>query len=136
MTKLNAIGFGFLVPVFFVTSGASLQVEGLIDSPAALARVPVFLAALLVVRGLPGALYVGLLGRRRAIALGLLNATSLPFIVAAAQVGMELGSLSRTTGAALVSAGLLSVLFFPPAALSLLGGDRNTTVPGSPERSP
>ena len=134
-TKLNAIGFGFPVPVFFVTSGASLQVEGLIDSPAALARVPVFLAALLLMRGLPGALYIGLLGRRPAIALGLLNATSLPFIVAAAQIGMELGSLSRTTGAALVSAGLLSVLFFPLAALSLLGGDKGTSVPGSPERN-
>ena len=54
--KLEAIGYGFLVPVFFVTSGIRLNLTGLLHSPSALARVPLFLVALLLVRGLPALL--------------------------------------------------------------------------------
>jgi Kef-type K+ transport system membrane component KefB len=119
-TKLEAIGFGFVIPVFFVSSGIRLDLKGLLDNPSALLRVPVFLAALLLVRGIPALLNVRTLGRRSAIATGLLQATSLPFIVTAAQIGVELGEISPVTAAALVFAGLLSVLLFPVIALGLL----------------
>jgi Kef-type K+ transport system membrane component KefB len=119
-TKLEAIGYGFLVPVFFVSSGVRLDLAGLLESSSALLRVPVLLVALLLVRGLPAVLYLRTMGRRPAVAAGLLQATSLPFIVAASQIGVEIGSLSPVTAAALVSAGLLSVLLFPAAALALL----------------
>jgi Kef-type K+ transport system membrane component KefB len=118
--KLEAIGYGFLVPVFFVTSGIRLNLTGLLHSPSALARVPVFLLALLVVRGLPALLGLRANGTRPTLALGLLQATSLPFIVTAAQIGVALGKLSSVTAAALVCAGLLSVLIFPLLALTLL----------------
>jgi Kef-type K+ transport system membrane component KefB len=130
-TKLEAIGYGFLVPVFFVSSGVRLDLAGLLENPSALLRVPVLLVALLFVRGLPAVLYVRTMGRRPALAAGLLQATSLPFIVAASQIGVEIGALSPVTGAALVSAGLLSVLFFPAAALSML-----RTRPAAPGREP
>ncbi len=120
--KLEAIGYGFLVPVFFVTSGLRLDLSGLVDDPAALVRVPLFLLALMVVRGVPAALYAPSLGRRAATVAALLQATSLPFIVAATQIGMEIGELSSVNGAALVCAGLLSVVIFPPVALGLLRG--------------
>ena len=119
-TKLEAIGFGFLVPVFFVSSGIRLDLTGLFASPSALLRVPVFLVALLVVRGVPALLYVRTLGRTRAAAAGLLQATSLPFIVTAVQIGMVLGRISAVTGAAMICAGLISVMVFPVAALTLL----------------
>ena len=119
-TKLEAIGFGFLIPVFFVSSGARLDIDGLVASPTALLRVPIFLVALLVMRGLPAILYARSLGRASAIAAGLLQATSLPFLVAADQIGMELDQISAVTGAAMISAGLLSVLIFPAVALTLL----------------
>jgi Kef-type K+ transport system membrane component KefB len=118
--KLEAVGFGFVIPVFFVSSGIRLDLQGLLDSPSALLRVPVFLLALLVMRGVPALLYIRSLGRRLALAAALLQATSLPFIVAATQIGVELGDLSAVTAAAIVSAGLLSVLIFPAIALSLL----------------
>ena len=118
--KLEAVGFGFVIPVFFVSSGIKLDLQGLLDSPSALLRVPVFLVALLVMRGVPALLYVKTLGRRPPLAAALLQATSLPFIVAATQIGVELGNLSAVTAAAIVSAGLLSVLIFPAVALSLL----------------
>jgi len=119
-----------LVPVFFVTSGLRLDLSGLLTDPGALVRVPAYLMALLVVRGAPAALYAPALGRRHALAAALLQATSLPFIVAATQIGVELGELSAVDAAALVSAGLLSVVVFPPVALALLGG-RPTADPGS-----
>ncbi len=119
-TKLQAIGFGFVIPVFFMSSGVRLDLAGLFSSPAALLRVPVFLATLLFVRGVPALLYLRTLGRRSALAAALLQATSLPFIVATTQIGVELGNLSAVTAAAMICAGLLSVLIFPAISLGLL----------------
>ncbi|HEX2729129.1 MAG TPA: cation:proton antiporter [Rubrobacteraceae bacterium] len=119
-TKLQAAGFGIFIPVFFVTSGMQLDVRALFAGGAALAMVPVFLVALLLARGVPAILYRPLIGDRDSLAAGLLQATSLPFIVAATGIGMGLGILSPAVGAALVVAGLLSVLLFPLAALTLL----------------
>ena len=119
--KLDAVGFGFLIPVFYVTTGIQLDVGGLVDDTSALLRVPVLLLALLVVRGIPAALFVRTLGVRQAVAVGLLQATSLPFIVASTQVGLALDLLSPTTAAALVTTGVLSVAIFPAAAFRLMG---------------
>jgi Kef-type K+ transport system membrane component KefB len=118
--KLEAIGFGFLVPVFFVTSGLRFDLDALLESPSAFLRVPVFLLALLAVRGVPATLYLRRAGRRKAAAAGLLQATSLPFVVTAVEIGMLLGEIGPVNGAALVGAGLLSVVLFPPIALALL----------------
>lgn len=121
-TKLEAIGYGFVVPVFFVSSGINLDLTGLMHSPGALARVPVFLVALLVVRGVPALFGLRAVGARATAAIALLQATSLPFLVTATQIGLVLGKISPVTAAAVVCAGLLSVLIFPPAALALLTG--------------
>lgn len=117
--KLDAIGYGFLIPVFFVSSGLRLDVSGLLASGSALARVPVFVLVLLVARGLPALLFLRTLGTRRTAAAALLQATSLPFIVTATQIGVLTGRLEATTGAGLVCAGLVSVLVFPALATSL-----------------
>jgi Kef-type K+ transport system membrane component KefB len=119
-TKLEAIGFGAFVPFFFVASGLRFNLAALLGSPATLARAPLFLAALLVVRGTPVLLYRRLVGGRRTVAAALLQATSLTFIVAATQIGRALGLMDAATAAALVAAGLLSVLLFPLLALTLL----------------
>jgi len=118
--KLDAIGYGFFVPVFFVSSGIALDLRGLIAEPSALLRVPVFLLALLLVRGLPAFLYLRTLGRSATVAAALLQATSLPFLMTAATIGMQTGFISPPTGAALVCAGLLSVMIFPALAVSRL----------------
>ncbi len=109
-----------MIPVFFVASGVRFDLDALLDDPANLAMVPVFLAALVVVRGLPALAYRGLVGGRRSAVAGLLQATSLPFIVAATAIGQELGLLDGAQAAGLIAAGLLPVLLFPTAALGLL----------------
>ena len=126
-TKLEAIGYGFLIPVFFVASGVQLDLGGLIASPSAVLRVPLFLLALLLVRGLPALLYRRFLSTRSSVAAGLLQATSLPFLVATTQIGVAIGLMTPVTAAALVCAGLLSVLLFPAGALALLRQPRAVT---------
>ncbi|HEX6478330.1 MAG TPA: cation:proton antiporter [Ktedonobacteraceae bacterium] len=118
--KLEAVGFGVFIPVFFVSSGLNFDLKALLSGPSTILRVPIFLVALLLVRGLPALLYRPLVGQRRAVIAGLLQATSLSFIVAASQIGLELGLISKASGAALVAAGVLSVLIFPILALTLL----------------
>ncbi|GAA3218141.1 cation:proton antiporter [Pseudonocardia petroleophila] len=125
--KLDAVGFGLLVPVFFVTSGLTLDLRGLVAQPAAIAAVPAFVGALLLVRALPVVAFRGELPRRELVAAGLLQATSLPLLLAAVEIGDEMGLLAPATGAGLVAAGLVSVLVFPAAALTLLA--RRSRVP-------
>jgi Kef-type K+ transport system membrane component KefB len=119
-TKLEAVGYGVFIPVFFVASGIRFDVDALFASASTAARVPLFLVALLIVRGLPALLYRGMLGGRDTLVAGLLQATSLPFIVAASMIGMELDLLDEATGAGLIAAGLLSVLLFPLLAVTLV----------------
>jgi len=118
--KLEAAGFGIFIPVFFVTTGLRFNLDALFASAGTIAHIPLFLLALLLVRGLPALVYGRLLGRQKAIVAGILQATSLPFIVAAAQIGMDIGVVSEANGAALIAAGLLSVIIFPALGLTLL----------------
>jgi Kef-type K+ transport system membrane component KefB len=119
-TKLEAMGFGLFIPVFFVTAGIRFDLQALLDDPSNLVMVPIFLAALLAVRGLPAVIYRGFVGGRRATIAGVLQATSLPFIVAATAIGMDLGLIDAAESSALIAAGLLSVLIFPVTGLGLL----------------
>jgi Kef-type K+ transport system membrane component KefB len=118
--KLEAIGFGVFIPVFFVASGVNYDLDALTASASNVVMVPIFLAALVAVRGLPALIYRRLLDGRRTAIAGLMQATSLPFIVAATAIGEDLGLLSAAEGAALIGAGLLSVLLFPIIGLTLL----------------
>jgi Kef-type K+ transport system membrane component KefB len=125
--KLEAVGFGVFIPVFFVSSGIQFDLGALFGSASTTALVPLFLLVLVLVRGLPALLYLPALGRRQTAVAALLQATSLPFIVAASMIGIEIGLLDDATGAALIAAGLLSVLVFPLLALSLLRSDERAT---------
>jgi len=125
--KLEAIGFGVFVPVFFVTSGLRFDVAALFNDSNTIFRVPIFLGALLVARGVPALLYRPLIGQSKAIAAALLQATSLPFIVAATTIGIELQAMNKSNASALVAAGLLSVVIFPMTGLALLRRDAGVT---------
>jgi Kef-type K+ transport system membrane component KefB len=119
-TKLKAVGFGALIPFFFVSTGMSLDVRSFVTSPQTLARVPVFFAALLIVRGLPALLYRPLLSsRREVLTAGLLQATSLSIPIVGGSIGVDLGLIRPENYVALVAAGLVSVIAFPITASAL-----------------
>lgn len=137
--KLDAIGYGLLIPVFFVASGLRFDLGALTDNPSALIRVPLLLLALLAARGVPALLYRRTLGVDGTAVAALLQATSLPFIVTATQIGVGIGVIQPATAAALVSAGLLSVIIFPPIALARLrrATTRDPAIgPAAPNPSP
>jgi Kef-type K+ transport system membrane component KefB len=118
--KLDGIGFGFLVPIFFVTTGLHFDLQALLTSRLALLQVPLFLTLFFVVRGLP-ALWIARhdLDIRSRLALGFLSATELPLVIAIAAIGVRSGRLKPDTAASLIGAGMASVLLFPITALTL-----------------
>jgi Kef-type K+ transport system membrane component KefB len=119
--KLEAIGFGFLIPIFFVVSGVRFNLHVLISSPADLLRVPLFMALFLVVRGLPAlVLYRTALPKTQRIPFALFSSTGLPLIVVITDLGVSLGRMRPENAAALVGAGMLSVLLFPILGLNRL----------------
>jgi Kef-type K+ transport system membrane component KefB len=118
--KLEAAGFGIFIPVFFVTTGVRYDLDALTADMSTLLHVPIFLAALVAVRGLPALLYRPVIPRERLPVAVLMQATSLPFIVAATAVGLALDVVSPANAAALIAAGLLSVVIFPAVSLVLL----------------
>ena len=117
-TKLEAIGFGFLVPIFFIYTGVTFNLDALLNSRTALIELPIFLLLLLLIRGMSGLVSAprNTTGAdKRAIVL--FSATGLPIIVAVTSTGVAAGDLSAGTASALVGAGMLSVLLFPLFAL-------------------
>jgi Kef-type K+ transport system membrane component KefB len=118
--KIDAIGFGFLIPIYFVISGLRFDLSALVDSPSAIARVPLFLALFLLCRGVPALLFRSQLGRRTTVALALLSATSLSFVLTATDVGVRVGKLQEINATAMVGAAVLAMVLFPLGAQALL----------------
>jgi Kef-type K+ transport system membrane component KefB len=119
--KFDAIGFGFLIPTFFVASGVGLDVRALISSPKNIALIFVYAAVLVLVRGLPVLLFRRHLPSKELVALGLYSATSLSLIVALTNAAVSRNMMDRPSAAALVGGGLLSVLVYPVIATRLVG---------------
>jgi Kef-type K+ transport system membrane component KefB len=126
--KLEAAGVRAVHPGVLLTA--------LFSSASTVARVPLFLLALLAVRGIPALLYSPQIGRRQAAIAGLLQSTSLPFIVTATMIGQQIGVVSVPTAAGLIAAGLLSVIVFPLTGLSLLRRGAPGAKPASTTPSP
>lgn len=121
-SKIEAVAFGFLVPIFFIYTGVTFDLAALVAQPALLALLPIALVVLLIVRGLPSLLAAPEAATRRdRAAIVLLGATGLPIIVAVTAIGVHQGLLRSGVAAALVGAGMLSVLLFPAIAMGLRG---------------
>jgi len=124
-SKLTAVGFGLLIPFFFVTSGMTFDLEALTASTGAMLRLPLFLVLFLVVRGAPALLlYRHELSGRDRRALAFFCATQLPLVVAITTIATETGHMKDYTAAALVGAAMLSTLIFPFVGLALRRGAR------------
>ena len=98
-SKLTAVGFGFLIPFFFVTSGIDFDLDSLLSSAGALLKVPLFLALFLIVRGIPALLlYRGVLAARERVALAFFSATELPLVVAITTIAVERWAHAKLDG--------------------------------------
>ena len=129
------MAFGFFIPAFFVVSGVKFGLDEL-KEPSTLVRVPVFLALLLVVRGLPAlVVYRGILTGRARAAMTFLQAAALPLLVVITEIGLATGKMRPSNAAALVGAGMLSILVYPLVGLALFDGSeeaRQTSASDAP----
>lgn len=120
MHKLDSLSFGFLIPIFFISTGVRFDLPAL-AVPETQLRLLLFLGLLLIVRGLPALLLYPELARKQRCALALYSATGLPLIVAIAEIGEKTGRMQTQNCVALVGAGMLSVLLFPMLGSLLIG---------------
>ena len=119
-SKITAVGYGFLVPFFFVVSGMKFDLDAVLESVGTVAKVFMFLALFLFVRGLPALLlYRSVLDNRERLALALFCAAQLPLVVAITTVAVDAGEMRTSTAAALVGAAILSTLIYPLVGLRL-----------------
>jgi Kef-type K+ transport system membrane component KefB len=136
-SKLEAIGFGFLIPIFFIDSGIKFDLHALIHMPKVLLLVPMFTVIFLFTRSLPTwAFFRDVLTKAEARSLAILSATGLPIIVVITSLGVSEHRMKPQNAAALVAAGILSVLVYPLIGLGLLGkGSKAAGAPAVPELS-
>lgn len=127
--RLEGVGFGFLIPIFFVVSGIRFDLDALLAEPSALLLVPLSLLLFLVVRGGPTYVALGdaLPGRDR-LGASVYSSAALPLVVVITTLGVSEGELTAATAAAFVGAGMLSVLLFPLAADRIRGTSRSGLV--------
>jgi Kef-type K+ transport system membrane component KefB len=118
--KLDGVGFGFFIPLFFVVSGMAFDLDALLSSWTNVLRVPLFLALFLAVRGLPvWWLYRNELPERERRSLAVITSTALPLVVVITKIGLDTGRMRPENASSLVGAAMLSVLLFPLVARRL-----------------
>ena len=118
--RLEGIGFGFLIPIYFVATGLTFDLDSLLTARG-LSLAALFLVILLVVRGTPAVLWVRDLGRRRAASVAFFGATQLPLVVAIVGIGADRGAIDGDVGASLIGAAMVSVLVYPLIAGAIAG---------------
>jgi len=115
--KFDAVGYGIFIPIFFITSGMTLDVTAVLKDPL---RLLLFFGLLLAVRGLPSLLvYRRELRVRQRVEMTFITATTMPLLIALAEIGLRDGVMLPATAAALIGAGVLSVLVYPLIAVTL-----------------
>ena len=121
-SKLTAVAFGFFIPFFFVVSGMGINVNALLDSDRAGAKLVLFLALFLIVRGVPAlVLYRRVLDARARRALAFFTSTQLPLVIAITTVAVDAHEMRNSTASALICAAVLSTLVYPILGLRLRG---------------
>ncbi len=118
--RLEGIGFGFVVPIYFVVTGMNFDLDSLL-TVSGLALAGLFLGLLLVVRGTSALLWFRDLPRRDILSLALFGATGLPLIVAIVGIATDRGAISAAVGASLIGAGMISVLLYPLLGTRIAG---------------
>jgi len=116
--RLEGVGYGFLIPIYFVVTGMDFDLDSLL-TPAGLGLAALFLGLFLVVRGTPALLWLRDLRPRETLSLAVFSATGLPLIVAIVGIGIDRGAIARDVGTSLIGAGMISVLVLPLIATAL-----------------
>lgn len=116
--KFEGIGFGLLIPIFFVVSGINFDLKAFLTSPTSLLMVPIFIISFLIVRGFPAMIiYRKILSKAERVPLALFSATQLPMVIVITNLAVKSGTMHTNNAADLVGAAIMSVILFPFIAL-------------------
>jgi Kef-type K+ transport system membrane component KefB len=116
--KFEGIGFGLLIPIFFIVSGINFNLNAFLTSPTSLLMVPIFLISFFIVRGFPSmVIYRKILSKAERAPLALFSATQLPMVIVITDLAVKSGALHTNNAADLVGAAIISVILFPFIAL-------------------
>ena len=132
--RLEGVGFGFLIPIYFVVTGMTFDLDSLL-TPTGIGLAALFLSLFIVIRGMPALLWLRELGPWRTASLALFSATGFPLIVAIVGIGTESGAIAKDVGTSLIGAGMISVLVLPLLATAIVGREsspRGDVAPTSP----
>ena len=124
--QLEAIGYGFFIPIFFVTVGVELNLPVLFASPGALLLVPFLLVGAILVKVIPALTFIGSFSIREAVAAGALLSARLSLIIAAAAIGKRLGVIGESVHAAIILVAVVTVTMAPLIFVRLLPGGRSS----------
>jgi Kef-type K+ transport system membrane component KefB/Trk K+ transport system NAD-binding subunit len=111
--KLDAIGYGFFIPIFFISVGAAFDLSALLASPAALLLVPILIVAAYLVKILPALLFRTVFSWRETLAAGALLSSRLSMIIAASAIALELGMITPAVNSAVILVAIVTCTFSP-----------------------
>lgn len=110
---LESVGYGFIIPIFFVMVGFQFKLSEFLSSPKALGWVPLLLTTAFTVKLLPMISIAPIFGLKRALAGGFLLSARMTLIVVAASIGMKLGVIPSEIQDAVLIVAILTCLISP-----------------------
>ncbi len=111
--KLDAIGYGFLIPIFFIGVGANFDLGALLASRSALLLVPILIVVAYLVKLLPALVFLPLVGWRKSLAAGALLSSRLSLVIAASAIALQLDLVSTATNSAIILLAIVSCTLSP-----------------------
>ncbi len=111
--KLDAIGYGFFIPIFFVMVGVGFNLPALLSSSSALVLVPLIIITAYLVKVIPALIYKAEYSWRKTLATGILLSARLSLIIAAAAIGLRLGIISGAVNAAIILVAVITCTASP-----------------------
>jgi Kef-type K+ transport system membrane component KefB/Trk K+ transport system NAD-binding subunit len=111
--KLDAIGYGFFVPIFFIMVGVEFDLRALFASRSEIFLVPILIIAAYFVKLIPALIFRSVFSWRETFAAGSLLASRLSLIVAASAIALELNIISAATNSAIILMAVVTCTLSP-----------------------
>jgi len=137
LLKLDGMGYGFFIPIFFIMVGIEFDPSALMEFDQSLIWFLIFLLITLIgVKFIPAFLWRQLFGLKKAMAGGFLMSSRLSLIIAASAIGLEMGVITPGINAgfiimAVVTCFISPVIFNWLAPGNILKGDKTIIIGGS-----
>ena len=125
--ELETIGYGFIIPIFFIMVGVNLNFGALLESPSAMLLIPLLVVAAFVLKLVSSLVFVPAFGRKKALAGGFLLSSRLSLIIAAVEIGNRLGVISEAVNAATIVVAVITVTFAPMIFARMMSREEKDT---------